>query len=93
MAIRVGPPWGAVVSNIDYTKTFKKPQQELSLSGQFSRNNRSNEFTNVIVGLPTITNINPSYNQESTLQADYQTPIGKTQLIEFGGKGIFRKVN
>jgi outer membrane receptor protein involved in Fe transport len=82
-----------VDANVDYTKTFKKPQQELSLSGQFSRNNRSNEFTNVIVGLPTITNINPSYNQESTLQADYQTPIGKTQMIEFGGKGIFRKVN
>ena len=82
-----------VDANIDYTKTFKKPQQELSFSGQFSRNNRSNEFTNVIVGLPTISNINPSYNQETTLQADYQTPIGKTQIVEFGGKGIFRKVN
>lgn len=82
-----------VDANLDYTKTFKKPQQELTLSGQFSRNTRSNEFTNVIVGLPTITNINPSYNQESTLQADYQTPIGKTQMIEFGGKGIFRQVN
>jgi outer membrane receptor protein involved in Fe transport len=82
-----------VDANIDYTKTFKKPQQELTLSGQFSRNNRSSEFTNVIVGLPTISNVNPSYNQESTLQADYQTPIGKTQIIEFGGKGIFRKVN
>ena len=82
-----------VDANLDYTKTFKKPQQELSFSGQFSRNNRSNEFTNVIVGLPTISNINPSYNQETTLQADYQTPIGKTQIVEFGGKGIFRKVN
>ena len=82
-----------VDANIDYTKTFKKPQQELSFSGQFSRNNRSNEFTNVIVGLPSISNINPSYNQETTLQADYQTPIGKTQIVEFGGKGIFRKVN
>ena len=82
-----------VDANIDYTKTFKKPQQELSFSGQFSRNNRSNEFTNVVVGLPTISNINPSYNQETTLQTDYQTPIGKTQMIEFGGKGIFRKVN
>jgi outer membrane receptor protein involved in Fe transport len=82
-----------VDANIDYTKTFKKPQQELTLSGQFSRNTRSNEFTNIILGGNTITNINPSYNQESTLQVDYQTPVGKLQMIEFGGKGIFRQVN
>ncbi len=82
-----------VDANIDYTHTFKKPQQELTISGQFSRNNRVNDFTNRIVGLPDITNTNPSSNQETTLQLDYQTPIGKTQMIEFGGKGIFRNVN
>jgi Outer membrane protein beta-barrel family len=82
-----------VDANIDYTKTFKKPQQELTLSGQFSRNNRSNEFTNIISGGNIISNINPSSNQESTLQVDYQTPVGKMQMIEFGGKGIFRQVN
>jgi outer membrane receptor protein involved in Fe transport len=83
-----------VDANIDYTKTFKKPQQELTLSGQFSRNNRTNDFTNTILGLGfVIQNTNPSSNQESTLQVDYQTPIGKMQMIEFGGKGIFRQVN
>ena len=86
-----------VDANIDYTHTFKKPQQEFSISGQFSRNNRVNDFTNRILGLPAgsniITNTNPSSNQETTLQVDYQTPIGTTQMIEFGGKGIFRKVN
>jgi len=89
-------------ANVDYTHTFKKPQQELSISGQFSRNNRNSGFTNYILNLPdslvarglnTITNINPSYNQESTLQIDYQTPIGKTQMIEFGGKDIYRNAN
>ncbi len=86
-----------VDANIDYVHTYKKPQQELTISGQFSRNNRVNDFTNKIAGLPDgsnlITNTNPSSNQETTLQVDYQTPIGKTQMIEFGGKGIFRKVN
>ena len=86
-----------VDANIDYTHTYKKPQQELSISGQFSRNNRVNDFTNRILGLPEgsniITNTNPSSNQETTLQIDYQTPIGTTQMVEFGGKGIFRKVN
>ena len=91
-----------VDANIDYTHTFKKPQQEFSVSGQFSRNNRNNEFTNTILNLPDslvnrglniIKNNNPSYNEEATLQIDYQTPIGKTQIIEFGGKDIYRKVN
>jgi outer membrane receptor protein involved in Fe transport len=91
-----------VDANIDYTHIFKKPQQELSISGQFSRNNRNSEFTNNILNLPDslvarglnrITNVNPSYNQEATLQIDYQTPIGKTQMIEFGGKDIYRTVN
>ena len=40
-----------------------------------------------------IKNDNLSYNQESTLQVDYQTPIKTNQLIEFGVKGIFRKAN
>ncbi len=91
-----------VDANVDYTHTFKKPQQEFSVSGQFSRNNRNNEFTNTILNLPDslvnkglniIRNNNPSYNEEATLQIDYQSPIGKTQIIEFGGKDIYRKVN
>ena len=89
---------GTVDANVDYTRTFK-PQQELSFSAQYSRNNRNNDFTADILGssdFSTIAsrqqNLNDSYNQETTLQGDYQTPIGKNQLIEFGGKGIFRKV-
>ncbi len=89
-----------VDANIDYTRTFEKPQKEFSISGQFSRNTRENNFTADIlnnVDLQTIIsrqrNVNPSYNQESTLQIDYQTPIAVNQLIEFGGKAIMRKVN
>ena len=91
---------GTVDANVDYTRTFAKPQQELTVSGQFSRNNRNNDFTADILNpadnFSSITarqqNLNNSYNQESTLQGDYQTPIGKNQMIEFGGKGIFRQV-
>lgn len=89
---------GTVDANIDYTRTFK-PQQELSFSTQYSRNNRNNDFTADIMSSPDFStiasrlqNLNNSYNQESTVQGDYQTPIGKNQLIEFGGKGIFRQV-
>lgn len=90
---------GTVDANVDYTRTFAKPQQELSISGQYSRNNRNNNFIADLLSsadFSTISarqqNLNDSYNQESTLQADYQTPIGKNQMIEFGGKGIFRQV-
>ena len=90
---------GTVDVNLDYTHTYAKPQQELSLSAQYSRNNRNNDFTAEILSAPDFNsinarqqNLNDSYNQESTLQADYQTPLGKSQQLEFGGKGILRQV-
>ncbi len=87
--------------NVDYFKTLSKPQQEFSVSGQFSRNNRTNDYdaniyqlNNDQLGelLGTQGNNNGSYNQESTLQLDYQTPISTNQMLEVGGKGIFRQV-
>jgi outer membrane receptor protein involved in Fe transport len=90
---------GNVDLNVDYTHTFKKPQQELSFSTQYSRNNRTNDFINSNLDINTynvlsrLKNENQSYNQEITVQSDYQAPIGKKQLVEFGVKGIFRQVN
>ena len=91
---------GTVDVNVDFTKTFNKPQQEFSILTQYSRNNRTNNFiANILnnVDMETITsrekNENLSYNQETTVQADYQTPVKENQMLEFGGKGIFRQVN
>jgi len=94
---------GTVDANIDYTKRYETKDdqggKEISVSAQYSRNNRNNDFIadllnyaspGVLLGRQQ--NLNDSYNQEMTLQADYQTPIGKRQLIEFGGKGIYRQV-
>lgn len=85
--------------NTSYTYT-SKPQQEFSLLGLVSRNNRTNNFEADLlnnVDFATISarqkNDNISFNQENTLQAEYQTPLGDRQMIEFGGKGIFRVVN
>jgi outer membrane receptor protein involved in Fe transport len=90
---------GTVDANVSYTKTYKT-NQELSILGLFSRNNNTNNFVAELLkgtDMQTITgrqrNDNLSYNQESTLQVDYQTPIRANQLLEFGGKGIFRNVN
>ncbi|CAG5073331.1 hypothetical protein DYBT9623_04785 [Dyadobacter sp. CECT 9623] len=87
--------------NVDYIKTLSKPQQELSISTQFSRNNRTNDYeadvyswsgTSTREFLGQELNDNNSHNQESTVQVDYQTPIKDNQMFEFGGKGIFRQV-
>ncbi|MVM33705.1 TonB-dependent receptor [Spirosoma sp. HMF4905] len=90
---------GTIDANVTYTKTYK-PQQELSILGLFSQNNRQNNFTADLLSTTDMQTIlsrqrndNPSTNRESTLQIDYQTPIGQKQLLEFGGKGIMRQVN
>lgn len=86
---------GTVDVNLDYTHYFAKPQREFSLLAMISRNDRTNNFTTVTEE-PTLLgtrNDNKSYNQEVTLQADYQTPIGTTQLVEVGGKNISRTVS
>ncbi|MBF9252300.1 TonB-dependent receptor [Pontibacter sp. 172403-2] len=88
---------GTVDVNLNYTHTFK-PQQEFSILTQFSRNNRTNNFLNEIfnseeTSIDTrLKNINESFNQESTIQLDYTNPIGKNQMLEFGGKQIMRQV-
>jgi hypothetical protein len=62
----------------------------------YSKNNRNNDFesrTNEVDGVTAFDgykNLNDSYNREITIQADYQTPIGKNQLLELGGKEIMR---
>ena len=90
---------GTIDANVTYTKIYK-PQRELSIMALYSRNNRTNNFVADILSnadYETITsrqkNDNLSYNQQSTIQIDYQTPIKTNQLIEFGAKGTFRQVN
>jgi outer membrane receptor protein involved in Fe transport len=88
---------GSIDFNLDYLRTFK-PQREWSISTQYSRNDLVNNFDSDLFSDDEITilnsqrNINNNLNQEFTLQTDYQTPIGKQQMIEFGGKNILRMV-
>jgi outer membrane receptor protein involved in Fe transport len=89
---------GNIDVSLDFTHTYEKPQRELSFSTQYSRNKRNNDFFNTIYEGSTtaidslIKNINNSTNQEMTVQFDYQTPVSTNQMMEFGGKNIFRKV-
>jgi outer membrane receptor protein involved in Fe transport len=85
--------------NIGYTHLYDKPQREFSVLGQFSRDNRTNNFINNILDLSDgaiverFKNDNKSFNEEITLQADYQSPMGTNQMLEFGAKTIMRNVS
>lgn len=88
-----------VDASLTYTKTFETAGKELSFLGSFNRNNRVNNFVNdisMVNNLDTdqsIRNDNKSYNQEVTIQADYQTPLAKKHIMEFGAKNILRSVS
>lgn len=88
---------GTVDLNVDYVRTFK-PGQEWSFSTLYSRTGLTNNYDTDILNTEGAVdsrqkNVNDNHNTEFTLQTDYQTPIKKNQMLEFGGKGIFRKVN
>jgi hypothetical protein len=89
----------ALDASLGFTHLFEKPQQEFSLLTLYSRNDRKNEFTssnldrNNFGTTSRLRNENPSANEEFTVQADYQSPTGKNQLLEFGAKDILRRVS
>jgi outer membrane receptor protein involved in Fe transport len=89
---------GTTDASVTYTRTFEKPQREFSVLALYSFNNRTNDFVNERLDSPTPPipvfqkNNNQSQNREMTVQIDYQTPIGKNSILEFGGKQINREV-
>jgi outer membrane receptor protein involved in Fe transport len=83
--------------SLTYTHLYAKPSRELSFQGLYGRNNNQNNFVNNQYSasdgsiLERTKNLNDSYNQEATIQVDYQTPISTNQMFEIGGKNILRK--
>jgi outer membrane receptor protein involved in Fe transport len=89
---------GTLDVNVDFTHTFARPQHEFNILTLYSRNNRTNNFTNnflretdfAIINQMSI--LNESFNEEITAQLDYQNPISKNQMVEVGVKNISRTV-
>jgi outer membrane receptor protein involved in Fe transport len=86
-----------VDASLTYTHLYTKPQHELSFQGLYSRNNRNNTQENYYLNTSDqsvrdrLKNLNDSYNEEITVQFDYQNPIATNQMFEFGGKNIMRR--
>lgn len=83
--------------NLDYLKRFA-PGHEFSISTLYSMTDANSDFISADLNdertiEKQLENLNDNDNREFTLQADYILPIGETQIIEVGAKGIMRMVN
>ena len=87
--------WGGWDLTFDYQRTFKKPQQLLTLSYKFSRTPDTTDSYSDLTGLLNYTSynqhiINNAKGDEHTFQVDYTEPINKIHVVEFGAKYILR---
>lgn len=92
-------PFGNVEFNVGYTRTFKKPKQELTVLGQYSYTFDNTRYTSdqySLAGSPIYREMsqNKSQNPQLTVQLDYTHPFSTAgrQLLEFGLKAIRRDV-
>lgn len=92
-SFRSGVDW-----NLDYKRTFKNPEQELSFGLQVdvdfntARNNFDQSGNDASL-LQRNVNENFGTNTETTLQVDYVQPLGKGLKMETGAKGIIRRID
>jgi outer membrane receptor protein involved in Fe transport len=88
--------YGYLSGNIDYQKTYKKPDKSLTFSYKLDNNPGSTKYNSIINGLYNF----PSYSQrsnndatgrEQTFQTDYYDPLTAKHQIEGGVKFILRQ--
>ncbi|GAB3280367.1 outer membrane beta-barrel family protein [Larkinella harenae] len=92
-------PFGNIEWNLGYTRTFRKPKQELSILGQYSYTFDNNRYTTNQYD-PTRqlryreTSANLSRNPQWTWQIDYSHPFSTSgqHLFEVGAKMVHRDV-
>jgi len=90
--------WAGIDLLLDYQRTFKKPNQLLTISYKLNKNPDETDNTSDLTG---VLNYN-SYKQhilynakgdEHTFQADYTEPFNKIHVFEVGAKYILRLNN
>lgn len=88
--------YGYLSGNIDYQRTYKKPDKSLTISYRLENDPGIVKNSSIIEGLINY----PSYNQlsrneaigrEQTIQADYYNPITQKHQVEGGLKFILRQ--
>jgi outer membrane receptor protein involved in Fe transport len=87
--------YGSVSGNLDYQKTFMKPDKSLTFSYKFDLSPQSNENTNQIDSSVNYQkykqrNEGTELSQEHTMQMDFYDPLTKMHQYEWGIKFIYR---
>jgi Outer membrane receptor proteins, mostly Fe transport len=87
--------YGSVSANIDYQKTYKKPDKSLTFSYKIDANPNTSNYTNRIDSCINYTpysqkSVRDDLGQEHTFQIDYYDPLTKMHQMECGLKAIFR---
>ncbi|MDP4210114.1 MAG: TonB-dependent receptor [Bacteroidota bacterium] len=88
--------YGSLSGNIDYQKTYKKPDKSLTFSYKLDNNPNTSNNSTVVTGLTnyqsyTQRSKNDALGREQTLQIDYYDPLTKMHQIEGGAKLILRQ--
>ncbi|MDP3452056.1 MAG: outer membrane beta-barrel family protein, partial [Bacteroidales bacterium] len=88
--------YGSLTGTLSYQKTYKKPDQNLTLSYTLDYNPVKTDVNNSIdPELNYISyaqhSVNDAYAREHTIQADYYDPLTKKHQIETGVKYILRQ--
>ncbi|WP_320053012.1 outer membrane beta-barrel family protein [uncultured Acetobacteroides sp.] len=87
--------WASITGNVDYQRSYRKPDKLLTISYKFDYTPQEASYTNDITGdisygssLTRSKNTAGSY--ENTFQLDFVNPINKNSLYEAGVKYILR---
>lgn len=88
--------YGSVSGNLDYQRTFMKPDKTFTLSYKFDYNPDNSDSRNEIAGILNYAGYrqrskNDAKGIEHTIQADYYDPLTEMHQIEGGVKYILRK--
>lgn len=88
--------YGSLSGNIDYQKTFKKPEKSLTFSYKLDNNPDNSDNSTEVNGIVNYqsykqTSSNKANGREQTLQIDYYDPLTKMHQIEGGIKYILRQ--
>jgi hypothetical protein len=87
---------GNISGNIDYQRTFKKPDKTFTVSYKLDRMPRKTDSENAIEGVLNYNSyrqrsINDASGTEHTFQVDYYNPVTKMHQFESGVKYILRQ--
>ncbi|HEY5511318.1 MAG TPA: outer membrane beta-barrel protein [Prolixibacteraceae bacterium] len=88
--------YGSLSGNIDYQRTYKKPEKSFTLSYKLDNSPRNQNNENEVLGILNYSSykqrsLNDAYGREHTLQVDYYDPLTKVHQIEVGLKYILRQ--